>query len=558
MSDIRGYSAIDTLYEIKGFELASRLFEPLYLLVAAIVVGFGLVHLLYKASLDGRYRSVAFYIALALFLIWLVSPVPVRIALPAGYAYDATMKDLVRAGLRQEAHHSVRAPRFMAFTHRLVDWMSRAMIRSVDRTFETAPFAHDRAAVLLRLSKIHDDGLRGRYQGFVVWCYVRALAARAEKGQGPPEPYHDPFKVPHAEYRPFSIPGWGPEIDPTGYSGAGSPGAPDEPCEGLARSLFTSLNGHAASAGELEETRLVVRDALVKEGLLAPGSPSGGAQPVDLILRYMIYNETVGLLSASEVLDLQDALPDYEMFDRKTQTASNSQDLIDRFRSTVSWLVKVKQSVDQWIKHHAEGPALYYKVTCYAPGVYGLASMIVLAVFPFAGFGALFPGKWKALALWALLFLSVKLWMVFWSILSKFNQWRYSLADLGSDPSNGVGDQTYIFPAICLMYLVTPALSGIVVTLLWVGSKGAGGIVGNLAPSGGGGGIDVFGKLSDVADGGSGGMNAGAPGQAAAPEAAFARESREGGVEWNAGVPEGGPGPAGGGAPPAPPPPVPA
>jgi len=55
--------------------------------------------------------------------------------------------------------------------------------------------------------------------------------------------------------------------------------------------------------------------------------------------------------------------------------------------------------------------------------------------------------------------------MVFWSILAAFNQARYELV-LGNDPArNGIGNQIEIFPSIVAMYLLTPLLSYMIVSL---------------------------------------------------------------------------------------------
>ena len=55
--------------------------------------------------------------------------------------------------------------------------------------------------------------------------------------------------------------------------------------------------------------------------------------------------------------------------------------------------------------------------------------------------------------------------MVFWAILAAFNQARYDLV-LGNDPArNGIGNQIEIFPSIVAMYLLTPVLSYMIVSL---------------------------------------------------------------------------------------------
>jgi len=165
----------------------------------------------------------------------------------------------------------------------------------------------------------------------------------------------------------------------------------------------------------------------------------------------------IGLLAA--------AVPEYSMVASSQQSTSNVQNVGQWVKSAVSFVVKGFQSVKQWFQTHAEGPATYYKVSLYAPYMYGLVQMVLIGLFPVAALWALWPGHWKALLNFGKLFLSVKLWMVFWSILAAFNQARYDLV-LGNNPArNGIGNQIEIFPSICAMYLLTPVLSYMIVSL---------------------------------------------------------------------------------------------
>jgi hypothetical protein len=59
----------------------------------------------------------------------------------------------------------------------------------------------------------------------------------------------------------------------------------------------------------------------------------------------------------------------------------------------------------------------------------------------------------------------VKLWVVLWSMLADFNQARYQWFDDYAEQGLAE-DATYIFGGICVMYILTPAIAGIVVALL--------------------------------------------------------------------------------------------
>lgn len=143
--------------------------------------------------------------------------------------------------------------------------------------------------------------------------------------------------------------------------------------------------------------------------------------------------------------------------------AESGDALVGVFRTDVALEIQESHLGDR--RGGVEGPAAYYKVSLYAPYIYGLVQMVLIGLFPVAALWALWPGHWKALLNFGKLFLSVKLWMVFWAILAAFNQARYDLV-LGNDPArNGIGNQIEILPSIATMYLLTPLLSYMIVSL---------------------------------------------------------------------------------------------
>lgn len=198
-----------------------------------------------------------------------------------------------------------------------------------------------------------------------------------------------------------------------------------------------------------------------------------GRRPLDIgaadifLANQIAFNETMVFSNvlAAEIGLIAQAVPEYSMFASSQQSTSNVQNIGQWLKSAVSFVVKGVQSVNQWFQTHAEGPATYYKVTLYAPYVYGLVQMVLLALFPVAALWGLWPGHWKVLLNFSKLFVSVKLWVVFWAVLASFNQARYDLV-LGNDPAkNGIGNAVEIFPSIVAMYLLTPVLSFMIVSL---------------------------------------------------------------------------------------------
>jgi hypothetical protein len=118
--------------------------------------------------------------------------------------------------------------------------------------------------------------------------------------------------------------------------------------------------------------------------------------------------------------------------------------------------------------------------------------------------------------------LGVKLWIVFWSILSRFNEFRYKLEDVGSGPDNGIGDQSYIFPALAAMYLLTPMLSFAAVSLLSAATGAAGMFISDFLGLSGNSGIPGMFWSQGLGNAMSDGGSPAGVGQSAGPPAASA------------------------------------
>ncbi len=92
-----------------------------------------------------------------------------------------------------------------------------------------------------------------------------------------------------------------------------------------------------------------------------------------------------------------------------------------------------------------------YAVMKQAPRFYGFSLMILLAGFPMAGLFAMLPRGWLALFNWGKLFVSVKLWPLFWNLL-------YTYSSLSLDQ-----DELLLIPAV---YLMIPGISFLFVQIL--------------------------------------------------------------------------------------------
>ena len=350
--DVSGWTALDTLYEVKGFQIAAGFFTgKLFNSLVALMFAIGLTMTMYQASIKGEYRGVFHYILWFFFMLWLIAPMSVQVRVPAGYTYDATLEELVESAASSQTTKAEIAgvPRIMAFGHYAVDTLTAYLIASANSSFQDRPFATERTGVLLVHSRIEDSDLRQKYHIFVVGCFVPVLAVLEAQGTPLPEPYHDPFKIDNKHYKYFTLEGLLPHgTDITDE---------EESCEVLARSLQSEITLHVEKSPDHADTRDSVLEVLKDNGSVTSNSDNSHGAAVDVVVRYIIHNETVGLLSTNETKAMQSALPDYKMFSTKSQSSSNSGDSmggIAEIRTGISWVIKAFQSVDQWINHQGE------------------------------------------------------------------------------------------------------------------------------------------------------------------------------------------------------------
>lgn len=467
MEEIRGVTAIDTMYELKGFQMAQAFYDLIFPWGIGILGAAAIVNLLFMAERTRRFRDIVIYSGYVIAMFYLAQPIRVNVAVPAGYVYEdfeAFYREYDRGGGGQP---TLKAPRLMVWSHILCDAVSTMLIGQVNKSFVEAPFGVERLAVLLREARIHDSYLQERYQAFVLSCYVPAMALEREGDQAETRPLLNPFNVPFARYNLFWPVNYDGEVDFK------------RKCDDEARDVYKLIHKHVQEDDALRETAQEAHRLLREHGK----SKGDAANTLDesFVLNHVVYNETAALfnVASGEIARLQRAVPEYGMFRTSQTTSSNPQDFIDVVRSIVSFVVKLKQSVDQWFAHHSAGPALYYQVTSYGPYVYGLSLMVITALFPLAAFASFWPWRWTVLITWAKYLLWIKLWMVFWSMFAAFNQARYEFT-IGSDPSNGIGDQSYIFPAIAAMYLLAPGMALLVVQLLDAARAGAVSAIGQI------------------------------------------------------------------------------
>src|SRR6185295_12520160 len=116
-----------------------------------------------------------------------------------------------------------------------------------------------------------------------------------------------------------------------------------------------------------------------------------------------------------EVAMVRRALPEYHWY--RNEFKANSEGL----GGVISAIVNAISGLMEWWTQQALGPSTYYRISVLAPYIYGLITAVLLMVFPIAGLMAFWPRGYMALIHFLKVFLSVKLWPVFWAFLSRMN-----------------------------------------------------------------------------------------------------------------------------------------
>lgn len=522
--EFRGWTPVDTLYELKGFQLCERFYDSLWAYVVPLLIIAGFARLIYVAADENRMRHVVFQVIYLLFILFAISPVYVPVSVPAEYALQA--KDLENTNWNGAAAQAgapvVRAPRALVWMHFAADGLTRIMVRQVSPTFEKKAFAAPRAEVLLRQAHIRDPKLRERYFAFVRSCYVPVLAmVKQASGGQRPNNWWDPFGVPESVYA--EIPAYNLDGDPVDARGEAITEGEGADCDAVLRELKTDLSNHV-------RTNDIQKDIGGLIDILLPGR--AGEEVVE---RHVLYNETAALLATNEIQELEAAIPAYDLTNPRQDAvatpdsdaealapdtietisgltpwgpivaaarATFSEEYREKWMKRLKWakskIVRTWQEVQSNIDKDAEGPALYYRVCTYGPYVYGLTMLVLIAFFPFAAFVSLLPKHWMALVTWGKLMLWVKLWIVLWAIFNGFHEWQFDTVQ-DADPANGIGNGKEAWSAIVAMYVMTPMLSGLIVSLLSAAAGGARGAAIALLPGGGGSSINAVATIQKIA-----------------------------------------------------------
>jgi hypothetical protein len=368
---------------------------------------------------------------------------------------------------------SVQVPRIVGVSHRIMESAVRRMITDTRENTAYTLFRWQAVVAAREQAAILDSGLRDRFHRFVRQCYWPARAVF-----GILEDSVDPSNVSWVE-----LPVYGPAVryrDDMVMEWMGSTVS----CDEQNRSLLQALQRH------LEDNpvhRFALQAAVDELG--KSGAPEGTV--TTQYLARILYNETFTKIRENEIARLREALPEYHKMDQRFFATAEPGTWGQGVSGMLSFFGGIAESASQ----ETLGPTLYYRMTLYAPYLYGFLQAVWLMAFPVAALWSLWPGCYKVLVHYVTSWASIKIWPVFWSWLSQFNVGRLSLP--AEDPLGlaGTGGSAAMFTAIAAMYVLVPAItlllfnlaaqSGMVSFSNFVGSgSGAGPALGTMASAG--------------------------------------------------------------------------
>lgn len=446
-----GLTPIDTLYEWSGLVLAERFADTLLWsrLFVGILVAAALLRLLYLSQKKQSYFDLAAYPVYLAFMLFLVAPVTVTVK-PKNTVYGGLWEGMDESKLawaggeaRGRSDFQVRVPRLLGVVHKITDGLLRHFTGGMGERVGLTLYRWQSVVAGFKEASILDAALSRRFHSFLEYCYWPARAARGPRDAGGTEA---------AEGTDLPL----RERDPAIYAGLELPlgDASDERGDCiiernlLERDLRAQLGSHPVHAEALRAA---------KEAL----GPDAAA-PQEAYLTRLLYNETYGGASRGEMALLKEAVPAYSRWEQQYLGTAK----VGSLSQGVSGLLGLLASFWEGSSQETLGPTLYYRMTLFAPYLYGLLQAVLLMAFPIAGLWSLWPGSWTAIFHFFKLWISIKIWPIFWSFLSAFNVYRLELSPedpLGAEASGG---SAAMFASVAAMYVLVPVLSYMILNLV--------------------------------------------------------------------------------------------
>jgi hypothetical protein len=477
--EIQGLTPIDTLYEFMGYTISLRLGK--YLLWNGYILGFllaaAVVRLYYVGSREGSFKDLAVYPLYVLFMLFLIWPIDVALTAPrsqsSGFLEETNPENGMfwdpaeGTGGGQVRPDTLKVPRILAYVSALVGSLQKNLVSDICDDMHTAMYQWKHVAAINTNARFFDRSLREDLGVYLKCCYYPALTT--DKNRDP-----DPWKI--VPFAGLPIDSWltaayqqmdlrAEETHYRDYFGE----APT-PCTGLHQTLNSAITSELW--GATFHTK-----ALAAYGRLANqkgGGQASAAEYAKFYRRRLIYNE-IFVIGGSTAATLRAALPEYSVFkdgnmDLKYIT-TDSQDkgtLMNVFTAITKLpaaLAAVASSVSEGWSQKAMGPATYYRVSALGPYIYGLLLAILVIVFPLAGLLSIWPQWWTAIINFMKLFLSIKLWPIFWAFLSGMMSYKEAFTPEDPEGFQGTFGSEGMLPALAVMYLIVPVFSFMITSI---------------------------------------------------------------------------------------------
>jgi len=477
--EIQGLTPIDSLYEFLGYTISLRLGQ--YLLWNGYILGFllsaAVVRLYYVGSREGSFKDLAVYPLYVLFMLFLSWPIDVALTAPhsqtSGFLEETNPENgmfwdpaegMGGGAVRPD---TLKVPRLLAYVGGLVGSLQTNLVGDICDDMHGAMYQWKHVAAINSNARFFDRSLREDLGVYLKCCYYPALTTDPNRDP-------DPWKI---------VPFAGLPIDPwltATYQKMDLRSEETHRRDYFSDNPTTCVDLHqsldSAVTKELWNATFHTK-ALAAYGRLAnqkAGGQASAAEYAKFYRRRLIYNE-IFVIGGTTASTLRAALPEYGVFkdgsmDLKYITTDSHNkgipmNVVTAITKLPAALAAVASSISEGWSQKAMGPATYYRVSALGPYIYGLLLAFLVIVFPIAGLLSIWPQWWTAVVNFMKLFLSIKLWPIFWAFLSGMMSYKEAFTPEDPEGFQGTFGSEGMLPALAVMYLVVPVFSFMITSI---------------------------------------------------------------------------------------------